>query len=145
MSQVHIEDISIEDLVGYAQYILVVEKEEPFMNKETITFENPKCPNFEKISNNFKVIEILKSMDENLKIGDSIKAFQAFTQQKMELHKKYYLEGESKSPIYPEYNSKSDFESPQLIIFLNSEHEFASIHAYEDISKKGEIEKILRG
>ena len=144
MSQVHYEDISLEDLVGYAQFILVVEKEDPFENKETITFNSPKCPDFEKISHNFKVMEIIKSMDENLKPGDSIKAFQAFAELRLDIHKQYYLEGVSKSPIFPEYNSKSDFESPQLIIFLNMNLEFASIHAYEDIGKKEEIEKILR-
>jgi len=59
-------------------------------------------------------------------------------------HKKLYFEGTSKSVYVMSYDTKADFNSDELIIFLNSSFEFLVDGAYLDPSRKNDIAGLIK-
>ncbi len=153
MTQTIEDEISLEELIKRSTYILVVKKSEPESTVEKIRIheDTAKYPPFEKTVHHFQVIEELfvtpKDIDGKYKPGElagkNIDVMPSKIQDKLDLHKHFYLDGWRKSPIVKTYNSTANFNEKTLVVFLNVRLEFAVENAYESLSKKKEILKIV--
>jgi hypothetical protein len=132
MSQDIPVDISLDELVRGTCYILLVERRSPFEKIEMVPIEGgkPDCPPFRKVSFRYLVLEELKNQGDG-PLRPEIEVGAAHMSMDLEMHRDYYLNGVSKSDYRPEYHTKADFASAKLIIFLNSNLEFAVGNAYE--------------
>jgi len=151
LSQIHYEDVSLKDLVSKAQFILVVEKTEPFLTTEEIPIHrnSEKYPPFKKYTYHFKATEELYNKSGISQIGKQINVLPGDLETDLTIHKLYYLEGIAKSPIYAKYNTRADFfKADKLILFLRrydeKNLEIIADGAYEDLSKKNEIMDLIK-
>lgn len=151
VSKIHYENISLEYLVNASSHIFVVKKRDPVITSEEVEIHKnvKKYRPFIKIVYHFKVIEDLIAGNKSVFNGDNISVLTANYDNKLEDYKTYMLERISLSPIYSQYETTADFgKSDKLIVFLipYDERLFAFIFdgAYEDISKKGEILKLIK-
>jgi hypothetical protein len=132
MSQDIPVEIGLDELVQESCYILVVEKRTPFEKIEMVPLggAGSGCPPFRKVSFRYTVLEELKNNGRK-HIGPEIEVGVAHTSMDMDMHQDYYINGVSKSDYRPAYQTKADFASTKLIVFLNSNLEFAVGGAYE--------------
>ncbi|MBU1077720.1 MAG: hypothetical protein KKH98_10530 [Spirochaetes bacterium] len=151
VSITHLEKISLSEVIKRSSYILVVEKQSPFevIKKIKIHKDTKKYPPFEHAVFYFQVIEELYNKDTQSLKNEKIKVLPPDLKDRLYLHKKYYLEGSSKSPIYLNYETKADFyKSKKLIIFLGSKEDGSYLMTvsggYEKISKKKKIISLIK-
>jgi hypothetical protein len=149
MSQVHYENLSLEEAIRMAELILVVKKAEPFLEKKSVKIgQNPpkECSDFLKTAYHFVVVERLDTAENGPKPGEKITAVDVNFSSELEAYKLFCLENINKSPIYRKYETKADLlNDTELILFVsfvsNGEYLFS---AYESPRKIEEIRKILK-
>jgi len=148
MSQIHYQDLTLEEMIRRASAVIVVSKREPFRVEEKIAIdEDPqKCPPFTKVTYNFRVKQVLFGDNNAVAEGKDIVAVDQTTGTYLTMHKKYHLEGISKSPIFEHYDTKADFiKDRELILFTSiigrDELNFIS---YESVSKKKDVLAIIK-
>lgn len=148
MSQIHYQDLTLEEMIRRAIAVIVVSKREPFRVEESIPIheDSQKYPHFKKVKFQFKVTEVLFDDTRAMAEGKEIVAVDQTTGTYLTMHKKYHLEGISKSPIFEQYNTKADFiNERELILFVSfigrDELYFIS---YESVSKKKEVIDVIK-
>ncbi len=178
VSEIYTEEKSLKQLTQESSFILVVNKAEQFLSQEEISIlpngshyegKNKKpfyeasynnddqnknkltknYPPFVSIKHKFKVVATLKGPTE-LKANSSITVYSAYFETRLNLHRQYYLEGLSKSPIYFSYAPLIDINlissGQTLIIFIHGykdDFQYSLINAYENFKVKDKILKII--
>ncbi|MBN1897357.1 MAG: hypothetical protein JW827_01150 [Spirochaetes bacterium] len=147
----HFTDITLEDMIERSGYILVVTKQSPFETRKKIKIhpDTKKYPPFEHAVFHFQVKEELYSKDKTSLRDKKIDVLPPDLADRLDLYKRYHLEGVSKSPIYLNYQTKVDFyKSKEMIIFLSkkeNEHYLMTVNGgYEKLSKKKKIYKLIK-
>lgn len=140
------EEVSLEELINHAQFILVVERLKPFEKVEMIQLheDKKKCPPFRKVTYRFRMLEELLNK-QKFPLKKEIEVVVANTAMDMDVHRKRYLEGTNKSTFRPEYMTKADFNSKKLIVFLSSSFELVAEGAYESMENKDKVVKAIIG
>jgi hypothetical protein len=151
VSQIHYHYVSLQDLVRRSPYIFVVKRAQPDSTiiKIPIHQDRDKHPDFTHVTFHYEIIQTLRGPKE-LSPGQKIDVLPANSDEEFSLHKEYYLEQLSVSPIYDSYRSGVDPNAaPALIIFvgLHDEKRFQLIatNACEDVGRKEEILKMMKG
>lgn len=169
MGDAILKEISIKDLVGMSDSIIVVKKDEPFKSeiKIDITPENEirnedKYPPYLKNEYNFIVEDILYAgiisipfedrVMPNIKKNDDIKVSDAEFECELEYYKRYHIEGVEVSPIFSFYESKDNNRNLETedkkIIFLKTkdykEYRYTVSGAIESISNIKKIKKLIK-
>ncbi|MDD5044074.1 MAG: hypothetical protein PHG51_00785 [Candidatus Omnitrophica bacterium] len=147
----HYTGIALNDLVRRAEFIFVVEKAEPFLTTEEIPVRKflKEYPPFKKYTYHFRIIEELYKEDKVSRQGELINVIPDNFDEGLEIHKKYYLEGITKSPLYAKYDTAADFfKADKLILFLRrydaKTFEIIASGAYEALLKKKEILELIK-
>jgi len=152
VSEISFHEIPLDRLVIISDVIVMARKLPGFTKtKEIPIAENSKeYPPFTTITYNFMVIEELSRVEgiRNLN-GKPINVCAANYAQELKLHKQYYLQGIGESPVYLKYPSTADFDKADtLILFLcrldQKDFVFAVENAYEAVSRKSEILKLIK-
>jgi len=155
VSQIHLLDISLDEVVQDSSCIVIARKADPFVTEEKINITpfwkrlfGKKYPPFTKTTYHFVVIDVLFSKG---KISENklINVIPASQESYFVMHKCYYLEDVVPSPSVRSYKTNINLEkSDKLILFLTtSDYDnftFTVENAYEDFNKKKEIENIIR-
>lgn len=139
MTQIHYENISLQQLMLWANCIFVVTKQEPFINQESVSilpkdsqfsgkntppYHNPpyhdanagkdintkNYPPYHRARYHFKIVRVLLSSNTDAAEADSIVVNEAHSERKLSLHEDYYLDGRRKSPLYKRYNTSLGLE-----------------------------------
>ena len=148
VSLVHYQKLTLEDLVGSAQHIVVVREAQPATSTEVIKIhkDSEKYPPFSLYKHHYVVTDVLYS--SKLKSGDKIDVLEAQFDSKLDLHKRYYLEGVSKSPIYSRYECKACTDNDKEYIIFLSEYDgrysFSATGSVEVLSSKNDIVNALK-
>jgi len=163
-SEVFFQETDLKQVVNYSGLILVVKVIKPFINSVKIKISGfnkrelfKPVPDFESYSLNFEVVKILKDNEKTDLTGKKIIVYTAFIENQFELHKKYYTEKISKSPIYRSYKSSIKNEEQleketEIIIFVKKsgktegkhfEYQFTFKNAYEKTLFLPEVEKLI--
>lgn len=145
-SRVHYESVDLPELVRSADVIVVAHPGEP-SRKSTNISVGAKAPPFVRIQVQFVVDEVVRG-DAALK-GKSIWIDGANYVQRLHLHRSYYVDGVSKSPIYQRYEGSGDdgaAESMRVLFLSGSgkELEFAVDGGSESLKKLPEIRDLLK-
>jgi len=145
MGMVHPQATGLEELVRRSDVIICAKKSSRHWTTQKI-FIDPahKYPPYERSFSHFAVKEVLLDDRNKIRKGKSIAVLQAYDGLLFDLHKRYFLEGVSKSPILKEYDCGSPYNSLNcMIIFLRYQDKdtlgFACNAAFEPISSKEHI------
>ncbi|TGL99948.1 hypothetical protein EHQ76_12825 [Leptospira barantonii] len=162
MSQIHYENITLEELIRSSSHIVLVRPSDPAYTIRKVKIDSKllkelgiqskpknKIPDFERRIYQYQVLEVYKgNINEK-----EIKTLPADYESSLELHALYYGIGLSKSPIYMHYQSSISEDPEQtnqnFILFLNStdkpgEYESSVSGGIESADKKEEILAIIR-
>ncbi|MBM9579204.1 hypothetical protein JWG45_18835 [Leptospira sp. 201903070] len=163
MSQIHYQQVTLEELVQSSPYIFIVSAATPSFSVTKIKIQSKllkelgiheklqkKVPDFERRIAHYEIQEVLKgSWDQK-----TISVLPANFLNSLELHILYYGTGLSISPIYLSYSSqqseKIDTENQSFIIFLNRSSRFEMFEwrvtgSLESEERKKEISNLIRG
>ena len=162
VSQVHNRDIGLQEVVQRSALIVVAHRATPPNRSEEVPIDpNPKSavkaadgarppkpvPPFVRSWSRFVVEDVVRGPKQL--IGKVIEAKSADDGEELYLHRMYYVEGQSESPIFDSYKSTIDWkkgEPARVIVFL-SEHEgqyaFAAQGALELPTRRTEIAKLV--
>jgi hypothetical protein len=143
----------LEQMVFKADCIVLAKKMNPFESKTTITFDKKDhCPPYNVQFFHFMVLDTLKS-NGKIKIGQSIKVKEPFSDMAYTVHYSYYTKGFVIEPFIGAYNPEISLNnSDSMIIFLNSYtienksemiYQFCILNAFESKAMQGEIVQIL--
>lgn len=176
VSRVHFEENSLERLILTSSNILLVSKaasfstntmmsilpkgsqyegknnepfyEPPYSDYDASPQLDKNYPPFRVNEHHFKVVSVLKNSSENLHENNEITVVEAHTGAQLSLHRRYYMEGIRKSPIYSSYKPSIDIDSLSshdiFIIFIDEYeniYQYSAINAYERLELKDEIMK----
>ncbi len=146
-SRVHYEQITLEQLVQRSPTIVVAHVGEPATQTSQIAVGTPdqKAPPFQRVQHRYVVDEVLRGAA--ILKGRTILVDEANFSEQLELHKRYYLEGTSKSPIYDRYAPRRPARGPRSILFLRGNDDalaFSADGAIEDTSLTGAVKKAMR-
>lgn len=163
MTQVYMEDVTLKELIQITSFIIVGRKTVPFEIREIIDITPPgksadkdRYPDFTKIKYNFQITEVIYKKDnghdqneKTIEVGTKIEISPAEQDLNLEMHKKYYLDGEAKSWESRNYNTTAGFNhSEELILFLNvtgqNSYCFAVGNAYETLDRIKEISDMVK-
>ncbi|MBM9501106.1 hypothetical protein JWG44_12670 [Leptospira sp. 201903071] len=160
MSQIHYQQITLEELVRSSPYIFLVRAADPSFSVTKIKIHSKllkelgiqeklkkKVPDFERRIAHYEVQEVLKgSWDQK-----TISVLPANFVNSLELHILYYGTGLSISPIYLSYNPPQEVneENQDFIIFLRRSSRFETfewntVGSIESIGRKEEILDLIR-
>ena len=150
VSQIHPQSIQLPELVRRSSCILVVREANPSTTSQYIQIHQDRVtyPDFMQTLLHYEIIEVLRGTGD-LKAGSAVTVLQAHTDALFATHKMYYLDGVSVSQVLDAYNSRVETSTPAtLLLFLrkriDGQYELTVFHAYESITKKGEIQELLR-
>ena len=155
-------ELTLDKVIGNSDVIAIVKKSQPpFIIEEVpVDKDQKKFPPFKKQVSLFEIVDILYANDnalqgtfsENVSLppGSTIKVLQAGYDKKLNLHKRYYLEGAMKTigiDHYKGYDTKLE-KSKERIVFLRYNQnekmlEFTADGSIEAVNKKDEIIKYL--
>lgn len=149
----HKTTFSLEQLVFKADCILIVKKEKVFTTIIPIEFgKKTKCPPFNSVYYHFTLQEVIKGKG-SLVNGQKIKVKEPFSDLAYTMHYSYCTKGFVIEPFVGEYYPRTPIDSVEpLIVFLNTFSgkdssdvffQFSVINAYETVTKKDTIVKIL--
>ena len=146
-NRVHYDQITLEQLVQRSPTIVVAHVGEPPTQTTQLAIGKPdqKAPPFQRVQQRYVVDEVLRGA-ATLK-GRTILVDEANFSEQLELHKRYYLEGTSKSPIYDRYAPRRPARGPRSILFLRGNDDalaFSADGAIEDTSLTGAVKKAMR-
>jgi hypothetical protein len=149
---VHYEAIALADMVEQASLVLVAKRAVPATMSEEISIVPPgkqpdpqKFPPFTRVKSRWVFVEALKS-DRKITPGRTLEIDSAHWQTQLELQRRYYVEGVSKSPIYRRYKGAKVEGQAQVILFLREDDQgllFVADRAMESMDKLGEIKRLL--
>ncbi len=143
VSRVYNEDLTITDAVNRSEMVAIVVPVKPFKSEEKTVLMKAKDEDkqdvvFKTFNLHFKVSKILFKDQVKIKEGDSIKVLEMNSMSKMEVFRLYHIEGQSKSPLYKVYNSKTEFKIDEpRIIALRYFVDEADIEKYELTAVEG--------
>ncbi len=179
VTQIHYQKASLEDVVNRSGYILVAKRAAPFITTESISIlpegshfegrndppyytpayhdaapgerqEEKNYPPFSRALYAFEVVEVLFPKESAVQAGERISVVEAYSAQKLDLHKMYNLEGMRKSPLYQRYTSSiklTDTEAPEsMILFLSRvDGQFGLTYedAYESLDQKPRVLELI--
>ncbi|MCP4135648.1 MAG: hypothetical protein GY754_32065 [bacterium] len=131
--------ISLKQLVEISDFIIIVEKADPYTVRKKISilpegsiyknknippyYEPPyhgasgkpetdkNYPPYIESTYHFKVVEILYETKKKFIPNEKISVLEAHRDARLDLHKMYYLEGRRKSPIYKSYKSSLSYDN----------------------------------
>jgi hypothetical protein len=156
LSQIHYQDISLQDLVDRSALILVVKTAKPGQRQIQIPIgkdrSNKPAPPFTRVQVRCEVQAALSEGAAAL-VGKTLEIDGAHWEQSLSMHKRYYLQGMSISPIYQHYRAAeepTDAKDPgaPYIVFLRREgkdgYAFTVDGAIEHVNQREAIEAIIR-
>ncbi|MEW5740019.1 MAG: hypothetical protein AB1938_13890 [Myxococcota bacterium] len=144
------DEISLEDVVRRSTVIAVVEPATP-PTKESKVPIGGKHPPYERTQHRLVVKEVLSNRaGTKLPVGKTIEVDVGDYDTRLTVHRRYYLEGVRKSPIYSYYRPAPVVDggasSPQEIVFLvrsGDGWEFTASGARERLERRAAIEALL--
>lgn len=152
MGQVHLRETSLAQIVNWSDYIIVVEKSIPYITEYKVEVDDSKKhPPFEGYWNKYKIVELLKTPNINETLTDStVDVYPAYDKMMFSLHRRYFLEGVSKSPIQQQFNRNSAAieKNQRFIIFTKKDDEdekyyFTVKGAVAPLEMKAEIKRTI--
>lgn len=113
MSQTHYRGITLEQLVERSDLVLIVKASRPARRQIQVPIGGgPKpAPAFVRVLSRCDVLGAL-SRDGAELVGTTLEIDGAHWQQSLSMHKSYYLQGLSKSPIYERYQPAEPLAAP---------------------------------
>lgn len=104
-SQVFEESVSLEEVVRQSPVIVRVEPSGAAARVVVVPFVGPSgpVPDFQAHLDRLRVVEVLRAPPGLLKVGQDVEVGASDVEESLYLHERYYVEGISKSPIYPRY------------------------------------------
>ena len=164
VSQIHYQTVTLAELVERSELILIVKSAKPAQRQINIPIGAPgpdslvaagqqkkEAPAFVRVLSRCEVLGALSKAGAEL-VGKTIEIDSAHWQETLALHKSYYLEGISESPIYERYQPAEPVPEPEprpSIVFLRREgasgYAFVVDGAVERGKSRAAIEKLLRG
>lgn len=119
LSRVHYQKVSLSRLVGWSELIVVAEPTGEGRRIE-VPIEGPggkEVPAFVFSARPYRVHEVLKGkLDDAAR--ERLEVSGAYLGRKFSLHKRYYVERVSKSPIYDRYEPEKPPTEGKRILFL---------------------------
>jgi len=144
MSKEEVEEVTLEELVSRAEYILHVRKMEPFLTTEILNvYKGSTIPPFKKRTYHYKVIDDFRNPGASIK-GRSIGVTPAHEREDLELHLERHKDGTLKSTIRAYYDTKASLDEEEFIVLLNSRLDFCIGNAYVSISDKEKVLEMLK-
>jgi hypothetical protein len=163
LSQIHYRGISLEQLVERSQLILIVKAASPAQKQINVAIgkdqKNREAPAFVRVLSRCEVQGAITPAGAEL-VGKTIEIDGAHWQQSLSMHRSYYLQGLSKSPIWERYNPEpppgpapaaSSAHEPAdapFIVFLRRDGKdgfaFVVDGARERLGSRAAIEELLR-
>ncbi len=153
--QVHIDPAELKELVREAEVVVVARPADPLTRKTTIDItpkgkkpDAEKYPPYVRVKTRWEVVEIVRApKDAGLAEKKVLEVDDADFGSQLDLHRRYYVEGLSKSPIYRRYTPReSKPGEPRRILFLevsNGEWRFAMDGAAESLEARKDVEAAL--
>ena len=162
MTQVYVENVTLEELIRISDCIIVAKKSNPFTIIERIgitplgkTPNKITYPDFTKVTYNFEVVKVMylqqddqDSMERSLAVGKILIVRPAAQDVAFEMHKQFYLDGLGKSWAERAYQTSAKFnEEDVLILFLDHQgqdnYSFSVSDAYETLDRENAIVAML--
>jgi hypothetical protein len=156
VSRIYYHDLTLKDMVTSANAIYVVIPSDPFMKVEEIDIRNPvqrimpgskkKYPAYQQ---SYYCIEIVETLIGHEQKG-AVQILDADNESRFDLHKRYYQEGLSKSPVYERYTDGLTDMARQanMIVFLSQpadgKMQLVCKHAFESINKKEDVINFIK-
>ena len=148
----HYDAIALADMVDEASVVLIAKRAVPATTTEMISIVPPgkrpnpeKFPPFSRVKSRWVVVGILKS-DKKIARGITLSIDGADWRGRLDLHRRYYVEGVSKSPIYRRYEGAKIEDQDQVVLFLTESDPglaFIADDAMAPMSKLDEIKGLL--
>jgi len=149
LNQTHYEQVPLEWVVQHSQHIVIARPENPFMTREQMPIKTSKkgVPPFTRVQFHYTVLSELKGRRDW--VGRSIAVDGNDWRGQLSLHTRYYVEGVSKSPIEPEYDSslKPGEKPREVILFLRvtaDGPQLAVGNAMESIKQQDRITALIK-
>lgn len=148
----HHDQIELKDLVTRSNAILIVEPATPATVKTEIAIapkggSREKYPPYTRIRTRYVVKEVLHSQGPKVDPGKTIEVDAADFDTRLTVHKRYYLEGVRKIPIYTYYSPQKEPAADAMIVFLSGSGdgwEFAAAGATEHLDTRKAVEALLK-
>lgn len=148
------DQIELGDLVRQSSLIAVVEPANPPTKKTEIAIgpkgaSKEKYPPFKRVQQRYVVKAVLKNeAGKKLDVGATIEVDEGDFDTRLTVHRRYYLEGVRKIPIYTYYTPSPapDAGTEGSIVFVQRSGngwEFAASGAIEHLSQRASIEELL--
>lgn len=148
------DQIELSDLVRQSNLIALVEPASPPTKKTEISIapkggSKEKYPPFTRVQHRYVVKEVLKNQAGKLAQGAIIEIDVGDFDTRLTVHRRYYLEGVRKIPIYSYYTplpAPDDGGSSDSIVFVQGSSqgwEFTASGAIEHVSQRASIEGLL--
>ena len=127
-SQVHYEETELRELIDRSELIVIARVLDPMHTILEVPItprgrapDPEKHPPFRAVVSHFGLVEILYS-DRKVELPAKLSIVSPLVGSQFDLHRRYYLEGLSKSPIYQRYEAKGDpmrlEPGAEVILFL---------------------------
>jgi hypothetical protein len=143
---------SLEQLISKADCIIIGKKDKVFTSTNLVAMEKSSCSPYNSVYYHFVLQEVIKGKS-SLVQGQKIKVKEPFSDLAYTIHYSYCTRGFVIEPFVGEYYPQRTIDSiDPVIIFLNTSFskdsseeyfQFSIINAYENVSKKDTIVKIL--
>jgi len=153
-NQISYAPITLEKLVEDSGLIVEAQRMESNDTSENIPIDpdTKKYPPLKKVLQAYKIVDILYAKDNLLPSGKIILVEPANFYTNLEVHKKFYLENISQSPIYQNYSPKRDGLAKgdkTIILFLLSSTtknslKYTAQASYESIDSKKLIIELIK-
>lgn len=148
----HHDQIELKDLVTRSSAIVIVEPATPATVKTEIAIapkggSREKYPAYTRTRSRYVVKEVLHSRGAKLESGKTIEVDAADFDTRLIVHKRYYLEGVRKIPIYTYYSPQKAPAEGAVIVFLSGSSdgwEFAAAGAIEHLDTRKAVEALLK-
>lgn len=146
-----IQRISLLDLVGMSDAILLVKKDVPYEKVEKLPFSNPAHGHFQAASHRYRVLKVIRDVEGTVK-GKKIQVFAAHVEDNFEQTRRE-LEGKPVAmTIHPTYspNGSDPEKDSRFIIFIRfnrstKRFSFAANGALEGAERLEEIKSLAEG
>jgi hypothetical protein len=156
LTQVHYQDVGLEEVVKGAGAVVVARWLEPKTAEEKIPIvpegqkpDDAKYPPYRRIKYRFEVVELFRAPASatTLKVKQTIEVDQANFSQQLNLHRRYYLENVGRSPLYSRYTPSADvWKADKVILFLSLHKTGPALvydEAWEVVAKKSDVKKLV--
>lgn len=155
----HHDEIELKDLVSRSTVIAIVEPATPATVKTEISIAPKggsiaKYPPYTRVRTRYVVKEVLHARGAKLEPGKTIEVDVADFDTRLTVHKRYYLEGVRKIPIYSYYSPQKPAADGAMIVFLSAtgdgwsftsdSWEFAAAGAIEHLDTRKAVEALLK-